>query len=104
IPPDIVPALFVTRLLAICRLCPQPCTKTPPPPCELFSMVSPSMLDGLQRKLLGNGLWAVLVFAPQPRVELVVPVRRTVPGGNTPAVAAEPPKISVAPFGICTPF
>src|SRR6267143_3464563 len=43
------------RLLAICRLCPQPCTKMPPPPCELLVMLRPSMLDGLHQKLLGTG-------------------------------------------------
>src|SRR5258707_1817872 len=59
-PPDSVPALLKIRLLAICRLCPQPCTKTPPPPCELSVMPKPSMLDGLHWKLLGNG------FAPVP--------------------------------------
>src|SRR5438105_216024 len=44
IPPESVPELLVIRLFAICRLCPQACTKTPPPPCELFSTVNPSML------------------------------------------------------------
>src|SRR5438132_4336717 len=32
------------------------------------------------------------------------PSSKTVPGGNTPAVAAAPPKTSVALLGICTPF
>src|SRR5436309_2927741 len=36
-------------------LCPQPCTKMPPPPWELSVMPNPSMLDGLHQKLLGNG-------------------------------------------------
>src|SRR6266436_5745840 len=47
-PPPSVPELFVTRLLAIWMLCPQPCTHMPPPPCELLVMVTPSTLDGLQ--------------------------------------------------------
>src|SRR2546427_4966765 len=73
-PPDSVPELLYTRLLAICRLCPQPCTKMPPPPCELSVMLKPSMLDGLQWKLLGNGFVAVNVFEPQePAVSGVVP-------------------------------
>src|SRR6202040_1774055 len=61
------------RLLATCRLWPQPWTKMPPPPCELFVMPRPSMLDGLHQKLLLNGLlvWDV----PQvPDVSSVVPV------------------------------
>src|SRR5579864_1822651 len=33
-------------------LWPHPCTKTPPPPCELSVMVRPSILDGLHQKLL----------------------------------------------------
>src|SRR5450631_1057715 len=36
----------------------QPCRKMPPPPWELWVMVSASMLDGLHEKLLGNGLTA----------------------------------------------
>src|SRR5215469_8923180 len=56
IPPESVPALLKTRLLAICRLCPQAWTKMPPPPWELSVMPNPSMLDGLHMKLLGNGL------------------------------------------------
>src|SRR5882757_6640854 len=56
-------------------LCPQPCTKIPPPPCELLVMPKPSMLDGLHQKLLGNGFLAVLVFDPQVlAVSNVVPV------------------------------
>ena len=35
-PPDSVPLLLCTRLLAIWRLCAQPCTKMPPPPWELL--------------------------------------------------------------------
>src|ERR1700730_8426579 len=45
-------------------------------------MPRPSMLDGLHQKLLGNGLTALPVFAPQPVVVLVVFARRGVPGGN----------------------
>src|SRR3984893_17142641 len=71
-PPDSVPALLEARLLAICRLCPQPCTKTPPPPWELLVMLRPSMLDGLHWKLLGNGFGPAMV--PQvPAVSSVVP-------------------------------
>src|SRR6266481_5775681 len=71
-PPESVPALLWTRLLAICRLCPQPCTKMPPPPCELSVMPRPSMLDGLHWKLLGNGFVPV---PPQlPEVSSVAPV------------------------------
>src|SRR3984885_6822058 len=51
-PPDSVPAFAEIRLLAICRLWFQPCMKMPPPPCELLMMLKPSMLDGLQRKLV----------------------------------------------------
>src|SRR5438477_12190051 len=65
-PPPSVPALFVTRLLAIWRSWPQPCTKMAPPPCELSVIVRPSIDDGLQWKLLGYGLWAVLAVGPQP--------------------------------------
>src|SRR5215472_15130078 len=71
-PPESVPELLFTRSLAICRLWPQAWTKIPPQPCELLRMPSPSMLDGLHRKLLGNGLTAVAVFAPHPLVVLVV--------------------------------
>src|SRR6267143_2211315 len=49
------------RLLAICTLCPQPCTKMPPPPCELLVMLRPSMLDGLHQKLLGAGFGPAVV-------------------------------------------
>src|SRR6267378_2682608 len=56
-------------------LCPQPCTKMAPPPCELSVIPKPSMLDGLHQKLLGNGFLAVLVFDPQVlAVSNVVPV------------------------------
>ena len=47
-PPASVAALFVMRLLAIWMSCPQPCTNTPPPPCELSVTVRPSIDDGLQ--------------------------------------------------------
>src|SRR5439155_25176861 len=55
-PPESVPALLKIRLLAICRLCPHPCTKMPPPPWELLVTLRASMLDGLHWKLLGYGL------------------------------------------------
>src|SRR5207253_9721517 len=55
-PPESVPALLLIRLLAICRLCPQPWMWMPPPPWELFVIPSPSMLDGLHIKLQGYGL------------------------------------------------
>src|SRR3981189_1412541 len=58
-------------------LCPQPCTKMPPPPCELSVIPKPSMLDGLHQKLLGNGFLAVLVFDPQ-----VLAVSNVVPTGK----------------------
>src|ERR1700747_671169 len=73
-PPPSVPALFCTRLLAIWRLCPHPCTKIPPPPCELSWMVNPSMLDGLHQKLLA--------YAPVQYELLLADVNRTVPAGN----------------------
>src|ERR1700730_1003252 len=76
-PPDSVPALLEARLLAICRLCPQPCTKTPPPPCELLVMLRPSMLDGLHWKLLGNGFPPVPPQLPVP--SSVVPVGKLPP-------------------------
>src|SRR5215469_8840870 len=57
-------------------LCPQPCTKIPPPPCELSWTVRPSILDGLHMKLLGNG------FVPLQR--LPDPCRSVVPGGKPP--------------------
>src|SRR6266850_5247153 len=75
IPPESVPELLLIRLLAICNLCPQAWTKMPPPPWELSVMPRPSRLDGLQWKLLGNGLCAVVVLAPQlAAVRSVVPV------------------------------
>src|SRR5712671_3337242 len=78
-PPDSVPELLPIRLLAICRLWPQPCTKMPPPPCELLRMPRPSMLDGLHVKLLGKGLAADAVFEPQEATSLA---SRVVPVGN----------------------
>jgi len=40
------------RVLAIVRLWLQPCAKIAPPPWELLTMPTPSMRDGLHRKLL----------------------------------------------------
>src|SRR2546425_10566284 len=94
-PPDSVPELLYSRLLAICRLCPQPCTKMPPPPCELSVMLRPSMLDGLHWKLLGNG------FGPAA-VPQVLDVSNVVPVGKppgSPAIAAN----GLAPWK-STPF
>src|SRR5919108_6012181 len=85
------------RLLAICRLCPQAWTKMPPPPCELSVTPKPSMLDGLQEKLLGNGLvwlvilpvlstvWQRILESPRgkfPEREGSIPLRSVVPVGN----------------------
>src|SRR6267142_3341596 len=56
-------------------LCPQPCTKMPPPPWELSVMPKPSMLDGLHQKLLGNG------FGP-PAGPQVLAVSNVVPTGK----------------------
>src|ERR1700730_13849367 len=106
-PPESVPALFVIRLLAIWMLCPQPCTKMPPPPCELLVTVMPSMLEGLHRKLPGNGFAAVLVFVPHPLglVALVLLVSSTVPAGKTPASTAEGPVPNgLEPAGNRIPF
>src|SRR5512136_201241 len=79
-PPESVPELFWTRLLAISMLCPQPWTKMPPPPWELLVMVRPSMLDGLHWKLLGNG-FGLVVPSPLPQ-SVGLFVRRVVPVGN----------------------
>src|SRR6516164_2817179 len=85
----------------------------PPPPWELLVTVKPSMLDGLQEKLLGYRLlWDVMLGTPVvaltvkvwqnelaspvgiPPVPLVAPglltplgpvLNRNVPGGNAPA-------------------
>ena len=64
----------------------------PPPPCEPSVMPKPSMLDGLQEKLLGNGLVALLLLVWQfglaspsgkiPEADGSVPVRSVVPVGN----------------------
>src|SRR6266550_8434906 len=74
-PPESVPALLTIRLLPICKLCPQPWTKMPPPPWELSVMPKPSMLDGLHQKLLENGL--VPLAPPQ-----LAAVRNVVPAGK----------------------
>src|SRR6266496_6635306 len=50
--PASVPWLPEMRVLPTSRLCAQPWMNTPPPPCELFRMETPSMRDGLQKKLL----------------------------------------------------
>src|SRR5881397_163985 len=84
-PPESVPELLLIRLLAICKLWFQAWTKIPPPPCELLRIPSPSMLDGLHWKLLGNGLEAVAVLGPQPLFGLAVPFRSNVPTGNVSA-------------------
>src|ERR1700756_1926424 len=94
-PPDSVPELFVTRLLAIWMLCPQPWTKIPPPPCELSVMPKPSMIDGLHQKLLGNGLFSVL--SRQSATE-----RSVVPAGKS--ASAPLPNGSADPGGTLTPF
>src|SRR6202140_3719668 len=78
-PPESVPVLLYTRLLAICMLCPQAWTKMPPPPWELFVIPNPSILDGLHQKLLGNGFLSVLVFRPQ-----LLAVNSVVPPWKTP--------------------
>src|SRR6516162_3575216 len=68
-------------------LCPQPCTKIPPPPWEELVTVTPSMAEGLQRKLLGYGL---APFAPRPQPLVLLPlllvlfVSSTVPAGKPP--------------------
>src|ERR1700730_3929669 len=82
-PPVRVPVLLKMRLLAISRLCAQPCAKIPPPPCELLVMDKPSMLDGLHLKLLGYG------FAPLTRQSAIV--SSTVGTGNWPSCAIEDP-------------
>src|SRR3954470_17160137 len=84
-PPESVPALLLMRLLAICRLWPQPWTKMPPPPCELSRTFKPSMLDGLHQKLLGNGFEEPTPLGPQPVLVLVLLVSRAVPAGNASA-------------------
>src|SRR6266853_6273608 len=89
-PPESVPALLTIRLLPICRLCPQPWIKMPPPPWELLVMPKPSMLDGLHEKLLENGLvvlvplvWQLGLASPTGKLaEISVPMRSVVPVGN----------------------
>src|SRR5467141_521209 len=58
-------------------LCPQPCTKMAPPPCELSVIPKPSMLDGLHQKLLGNGLVGIV-----PLVEQLLALSNVVPVGK----------------------
>src|SRR5215469_4581786 len=99
-PPESVPELLFTRLLAICRLWFQAWRKTPPPPCELLRMPSPSMLDGLQRKLLGKGLDAVAVLAPQPLTVFVVPFRSSVPNGKVSAANGLEGKVTPLPSSV----
>src|ERR1700751_3055035 len=94
-PPESVPVLLLIRLLPIWRLWAQPCTKIPPPPCELSVMPKPSMLDGLHQKLLGNGLFSVL--SRQSATE-----KSVVPAGKS---ASPPlPNGSADPGGTLTPF
>src|SRR5438270_13636198 len=86
-PPDSVPVLLETRLLEIWMPCAQACTKMPPPPCELLVTPSPSMLDGLQRKLLGYGLATKSAPPSVPRPQSrALPVRSVVPSGNLDSV------------------
>src|SRR5215469_3466167 len=84
-PPESVPELLKTWLLAICRLWFHAWAKMPPPPCELLRIPRPSTPDGLQKKLLGNGFDDVARLAPQPLVAFVVPSRSNVPTGNVSA-------------------
>src|SRR5579871_3764940 len=74
-------------------LCPQPCTKIPPPPCELSWTLSPSMLDGLHMKLLGNGFVRSLQWLLDPGTPLCSSV---VTGGNPPG--SEPSLQGSAPW------
>jgi hypothetical protein len=48
-------------------------------------MPTPSMLDGLHQKLLGNGLWAVAVLIRSRCRVKVLAVSRTVPAGKVSA-------------------
>src|SRR2546430_13260372 len=110
-PPPSVPALLVTRLLAIWMLCPQPCTKMPPPPCELLVMVRPSTEDGLHVKLLGNGLlvsdallWQLALASPTASVSVrfaVVPESSVEPTGNPASAPLPNPSV---PAGMFTPL
>src|ERR1035438_5342857 len=96
-PPESEPALLKIRLLAICRKCAQPWTKMPPPPWELLVTLNPSMLDGLQMKLLGYGLGPEL---PVLHAGLLLPTTRAplVPGA-APGLLTGTPVSSVVPTG-----
>src|SRR6266550_4980538 len=73
------------RLLAICRLCPQAWTKMPPPPWEALVIDKPSMLDGLQWKLLGNRFGLPV---PDPLPQFCGPlVRSVVPSRKAPSAS-----------------
>src|SRR6516164_6457774 len=67
----------------------------PPPPCEEFVIPSPSMLEGLHRKLLGSGEVVLLQSAL---------LSNTVPVGKAPAVASPAPTMLLAPAGSFTPL
>src|SRR5215469_14827076 len=99
-PPVSVPELLLIRLLAICSMWFQAWTKMPPPPCELLRMPSPSMLEGLHRKLLGNGLDAVAVLGPQPLFGLLVPCKSNVPTGKVSAANGLEGKITPFPSSV----
>src|SRR5215831_14245077 len=114
IPPEIVPALLNTLLLAICRLCAQACTKIPPPPWEASVMPKPSMLDGLHWKFVGY--WLAPPGTPPVQIKLLSPVEKLFPVGRTPgafisswlpagkSASAPDPNMSADPAGILTPF
>src|SRR5882724_9617595 len=72
----------------------------PPPPWELLVIPKPSMLDGLHQKLLGNGLWPVVVFGPQPlgSPAFVLFVSSNVPVGNVPPTGANGSDGKFTPF------
>src|ERR1700751_2300758 len=76
-PPESVPWLLWIRLLAISRLCAQPWTKMPPPPCELLVIDRPSIRAGLQLKLLVSVL--------QLKPFALLSVSSVVPSGNVSA-------------------
>src|SRR6516162_4255120 len=95
-PPERVPVLLKTRLLAICRLCAQAWTKMPPPPWELSVMPMPSILDGLHRKLLGYWL-----APPAPPAQFAT-VSSVVPDGKE--ASAPDPNASEELGGMLTPF
>ena len=69
----------------------------PPPPWELFVIPSPSILDGLHWKLLGNGLVASVRLVLQ-----LLAVSSDVPVGNE--ASAPLPNTSVELAGMLTPF